>query len=318
MEEVVVGAEARLEQRHQVDLLDVEIAGDPRCAAVEQGHEPRRHLQGIKRRDLFAPGASDAAVPHVRGLVRGVPLLREPGLAHDDHAIGMGLGLPNDAPKMTVEMIDHRRRLRHRRADDPGARPHRARAADPPAGAMVHLQRPQPATAQPRDQLEERQRLRRPAEPPFGMTPEDVRNRHRRPGRPRRRAFLQPAQHVAGAHEDDDGIEPCIARQHPREQQIQRFGADTGTGNAADVYVRRAQRVEMSRLREQGLHGPGPAGVLIQKVPFGLAAAGDEHAIQALAPSDARHLGPPFAVGVDLEPSDWIELWKCFAVEVQA
>ena len=220
----------------------------------------------------------------------------------------MGLSLPNDAPKMAVEMIHHRRRLRHRRTDDPGPRPHRARAADPPARAMVHLQRPQPAAPQPRDQFEERQRLRRPAEPPFGMTPEDVRNRHCRPRRPRLRAFLQPAQHIAGAHEDDDGIEACIARQHAREQQVQRFGADTGTGNAAHVYARRAQRVEMWRLREQGAHGPGPAGVLIQKVPFGLAAAGDEHAIERLAATEPGHLRASLPVAIHVEAHERIEL----------
>ena len=79
------------------------------------------------------------------------------------------------------------------------------------------------------------------------------------------------------------------------------------------------ERAEMSRLPRAGAcSAPGQLDVLIQQVAFGLAAAGDEHAIERLAAAGPRHFGPALAVAVDVEAHDRIELRQRLAIDVQA
>ena len=214
-------------------------------------------------------------------------------------------------------MVEHRRGVGHRRAGDlrPGA--HRPRFGQPSAGALVNAGRPDdPPVRAPRE-LGERERLGSPAERALGMASEKLVGRHQR-ARRARRAFFEPAQHVARADQDHDRGEPRVAWQDALEDQVEGLRADAGSRDAADVHPRHPERPDRRRRRQQTLERARPVDVLIEQVAFGLTAAGDEHAIERLSAAGPRHFRPALAVAVHVEARDRVELRQRLAIDVEA
>ena len=153
-----------------------------------------------------------------------------------EHAIGVELGPLENPSEVELEVLEHRGRVRHRRGHLGGPCPHGPGAADPVTGVGVQVQGPEPALAQPPQQLGQRRHAGCPGKRRFAMAPEDVR-RPDRSGPGGRRALLDPANDVAGADEDDDRLQAGIAGQDPFEDQVERLRSDPG---AADLRLQRS------------------------------------------------------------------------------
>ena len=218
---------------------------------------------------------------------------------------------------MMLEVLEHRRRVRHRRANLGGPRAHGPGLADPVARSRVLVHRPKPAPAHSSNQLLQGQGAGLPAESALRVAPEDVLGPDPS-GRRRGRALLQPPQDVAGADEDDDRLQAWVARQHPFEDEVERFRAHAGAGDASDVHRGGAQPCAMARPLEHAVKVAGPARVLVQQVALGLTAACHEDPIERATRAPARHVIAPLAVAVDVEPHGRLEVRRDLRVRMHA
>ncbi len=229
----------------------------------------------------------------------------EPGLAHEDDALGLGGRERDDGAQPFLEAIEHRRRVGGLVDQRRGLGAHLADAVEPVAAAGRDRQRPEEAPALGRGHLPERARLRREAERALGVLLEDGARRHLALGQRRRHLRLEPGDHVARADHDQDGVEALVARQDAREELVELVARQDGAGDVADVDAIDAERAQVLGLAEDALGHGAPALVLIEEVTLGRAPADDERPVGPLAP--ARRRPAPLAVAVDLHVRDRVE-----------
>jgi len=84
------------------------------------------------------------------------------------------------------------------------------------------------------------------------------------------------------------------------------------------MHVGRAQHLFVYWSCEQALECARPAGVLIEKIAFGLTSTDDERAVKRFSRTRTRHFASPLALAVDFETHDWLELGEDFSIRVKA
>ena len=233
MEAVVERRETLIDRGHQVEVFDNESIADLCRPDVQERHKPGKDFQRVIRRRFFAPRLSDRAVPHVSRFLRREVLL-EPGLSNHEHPVGMRLRPPQQAIEVKLEVIEHRRRIRHVGANLFRAGAHGAGAPDPCAGTQMDLDRPEPAIPRAPQQFSGGQRPRPPAERTFRMRLEHVECAHR-PEHPRT-SLLQPVHHIADPDQHDDELQAWIARKNALEDEIELRGSHPGFADVAHMH----------------------------------------------------------------------------------
>ena len=202
------------------------------------------------------------------------------------------------APEVHVEVREHRRGVRHRvgspwraRASrvpgqSSGRRGRARRSAGARASATAATARPSRGSGcasrtRPRDGTGTRLRCG-PAEAGWW------------------RAGLEPAQHVARADQQDDGVEARVPRQHALENQVEPFGSHAGPRDVPDVHVVGSEPGEVVRRFEQPLKRAGPGRLLVEQVAFRLAAA--QHQYSTQLPRPTRQIVTALPITVHVEP----------------